>query len=94
MKANIIRNVLKLHNKSLADIARDLKISPQHLNNIFTSNDVKMGTLLKIVKVSKIPLVFFLDACDDVHDSDDTFKEVFEMYENWHKAKLTIGIIK
>lgn len=94
MKADIIRKVLLSNGILLVDIAKELGISPQHLNNIFATNDVKVGTLLKISKVSEIPIIFFMNECENVHDSDKTFKEVYDMYSNWYDAKLNIGIIK
>lgn len=44
---------------SLSEIARRIGVSPQSLNSIFNSEDVKSGVLEKLSKALDVPIVFF-----------------------------------
>lgn len=75
MKASIIRDVLQDNGFKLKDVAKDLGISAQHLNNMWSVKDVKIGTLLRFVEITKIPLLEFLSKCEHVNMVDDTIKQ-------------------
>lgn len=78
MKASIIRDVLFENGFVLKDVAKSMGISPQHLNNVFSVKDVKIGTLLKFVEVTDIPLVDFLIKCDHINKVDKQFKHHYK----------------
>lgn len=44
---------------SLSEIARRIGISPQSLNSMFNSEDVKSGVLEKLSKALDVPIAFF-----------------------------------
>lgn len=44
---------------SLSEIARKMGISPQSLNSVFISADIKTGTLEKVSEVLGLPLSYF-----------------------------------
>lgn len=44
---------------SLSEIARRIGISPQSLNSMFNSEDVKSGSIEKLSKALDVPITFF-----------------------------------
>lgn len=44
---------------SLSEIARRIGVSPQSLNSMFNSEDVKSGVLEKLAKALDVPIAFF-----------------------------------
>jgi transcriptional regulator with XRE-family HTH domain len=59
MKGETLKEQLKTTRYSLAEIANMMGISPQSLNSIFNSSDVKSGVLEKLSSVLRVPLSFF-----------------------------------
>ena len=59
MKGETLKEQLKTTRYSLAEIANMMGISPQSLNSIFNSADVKSGVLEKLSSVLGVPLSFF-----------------------------------
>lgn len=59
MKGIDLKEKLNAQHISLAEIARRMGISPQSLNSIFNSDDVKSGTLEKLSQVLEVPLAYF-----------------------------------
>lgn len=44
---------------SLSEIARRIGVSPQNLNSMFNSEDVKSGAIEKLAKALDVPITFF-----------------------------------
>ena len=44
---------------SLSEIARRIGVSPQNLNSMFNSEDVKSGVIEKLAKALDVPITFF-----------------------------------
>lgn len=59
MKGSMLKEQLKNTRYSLSEIANRLGISPQSLNSIFNSEDVKSGVLEKLSCVLELPLSYF-----------------------------------
>lgn len=59
MKGSVLKEQLKNTRYSLSEIAGRLGISPQSLNSIFNSEDVKSGVLEKLSCVLELPLSYF-----------------------------------
>ncbi len=86
MKAEIIRDVLFDNGYKLVDVAKDLGISTQHLNNMWSTKDVKIGTLLRFVEVTDIPIIDFLIRCEHVNEVDESFGKQFKILKE-HEIK-------
>lgn len=59
MKGATLKEQLKNTSYSLSEIAGKLGISPQSLNSVFNSEDVKSGVLEKLSIALDVPLAFF-----------------------------------
>lgn len=59
MKGTTLKEQLKNTRYSLSEIAGMMGISPQSLNSIFNSEDVKSGVLEKLSSVLDLPITFF-----------------------------------
>lgn len=70
MTGEYLRAFLKKRHYNLAEIARGLGISQQHLNGIFSVQDVKTGTIQKLAEVLNIsPCEFFDDSITAIDHS-------------------------
>ncbi len=61
MKGAIIKQRLLQTGKSQAELAKILKVEPSTLSSIFTSKDVKTGTIEKISRALNLPLSYFYE---------------------------------
>lgn len=59
MKGTTLKEQLKNTRYSLSEIAGMMGISPQSLNSIFNSEDVKSGVLEKLSCVLDLPIAYF-----------------------------------
>lgn len=59
MKGIDLKEKLNATHISLAEIARRLGISPQSLNSVFNSEDVKSGVLERLSEVLEVPIAYF-----------------------------------
>jgi transcriptional regulator with XRE-family HTH domain len=59
MNGKTLKEQLKSTHYSLAEIASKMGITPQTLNSIFNSADVKSGVLEKLACVLDLPLAYF-----------------------------------
>jgi transcriptional regulator with XRE-family HTH domain len=59
MKGTTLKEQLKNTRYSLSEIAGMMGISPQSLNSIFNSEDVKSGVLEKLSSVLDLPITYF-----------------------------------
>jgi transcriptional regulator with XRE-family HTH domain len=59
MKGTTLKEQLKNTRYSLSEIAGMMGISPQSLNSIFNSEDVKSGVLEKLSSVLDLPIAYF-----------------------------------
>ena len=59
MKGIDLKEKLNATHIPLAEISRRMGISPQSLNSVFNSEDVKSGTLEKLSHVLEVPLAYF-----------------------------------
>ena len=59
MKGADLKERLKTSHLSMAEIANRIGVSPQSLNSVFNSEDVKSGVLEKLAKALDVPLAFF-----------------------------------
>lgn len=59
MNGKTLKEQLKSTHYSLAEIASKMGITPQTLNSIFNSADVKSGVLEKLASVLDLPLAYF-----------------------------------
>ncbi len=59
MKGTTLKEQLKNTRYSLSEIAGMMGISPQSLNSIFNSEDVKSGVLEKLSCVLDLPITYF-----------------------------------
>ncbi len=69
MKGIVIKKILKENKIIMADLARKMNISPQHLNNIFKTRDISSGRLTEISKHTGINLIGLL-----IRDEEETEK--------------------
>lgn len=59
MNGKVLKEQLKSTRYSLAEIAAKMGITPQTLNSIFNSADVKSGVLERLSSVLDLPLAYF-----------------------------------
>lgn len=59
MKGTELKEKLKTSRYSLSEIAGKMGISPQSLNSIFNSEDVKSGVLEKLSQALEMPIAYF-----------------------------------
>lgn len=59
MNGKTLKEQLKSTHYSLAEIASKMGITPQTLNSIFNSADVKSGVLETLARVLDLPLAYF-----------------------------------
>lgn len=59
MKGIELKEKLKSSQYSTAEIARRMGISPQSLNSIFNSEDIKTGVLEKVSHALELPIAYF-----------------------------------
>lgn len=59
MKGTTLKEQLKNTRYSLSEIAGKMGITPQSLNSIFNSEDVKSGVLEKLSVVLDLPIAYF-----------------------------------
>lgn len=59
MKGTDLKEKLNATHISLAEISRRMGISPQSLNSIFNSEDVKSGVLERLSQVLELPIAYF-----------------------------------
>lgn len=73
MKGVELKEKLKTSQYSIAEIARRMGISPQSLNSIFNSDDIKTGVLEKASQVLDIPIShFYGETCSVVGSNNAT----------------------
>ena len=59
MRGIDLKEKLNATHISLAEIARRMGISPQSLNSVFNSEDVKSGVLEKLSEALNVPIAYF-----------------------------------
>lgn len=61
MKGESIRRKIKLSGRRFTEIAESMGITPQALNKILGSEDVKTGSLERIADAMGVPVTYFYD---------------------------------
>lgn len=69
MTGETLKKILNGMGMPLAEIAKRLEMSPQHLNQALSASDVKSGFIEKICKEFGYPINFFYEV-KDVQDSN------------------------
>jgi transcriptional regulator with XRE-family HTH domain len=59
MRGIELKEKLKTSRYSMAEIAGKMGVSPQNLNSVFQSEDVKSGVLERLAKALDVPLAYF-----------------------------------
>ena len=71
MKGTTLKEQLKNTRYSLSEIAGMMGISPQSLNSIFNSEDVKSGVLEKLSCVLDLPIAYFYGDAFNISGSNN-----------------------
>lgn len=71
MKGTTLKEQLKNTRYSLSEIAGMMGISPQSLNSIFNSEDVKSGVLEKLSCVLDLPIAYFYGETFNISGSNN-----------------------
>ena len=61
MKGEEVKEKVRKCGRRFNDIADDLGISPQALNKIFNSDDVRSSTIERIANVLRLPVTYFYE---------------------------------
>ncbi len=59
MDGKFLKGKIKALGVSFSDVARELGMSPQHLNNVFRSPNIKVGLLKRIAEVVNVNITYF-----------------------------------
>ena len=59
MKGAELKEKLKTSRYTLTEIAGKMGVTPQNLNSVFNSEDVKSGVLEKLAQVLDVPITYF-----------------------------------
>ena len=70
MKGETLKKILSQSGLSLADIAKRLEMSPQHLNQTLSVADVKTGFIEKLSKELELPISYFFEVGDVSGDNN------------------------
>ena len=81
MKGLDVKKILKENGITLVSVARKLEISPQHLNNILNSDNIKSGWLQKIQNVTGIRFIINEESNIRFRISDDEFDNCINCIE-------------
>lgn len=66
MTGEALRSSLLALDESLANVARRLKMTPQNLDGILRTKDIKTGIIERLSKIYKKPISYFFDEGDTI----------------------------